>query len=188
MEYKLFFLNNLHDSLDMVIAEVDSFLDICDMGDLHCQGIKHIILNLSNSFELVVKYRLQEEHWAFVFADLDKASFDDYINGAFISVDIKSGINRLKNICDVNFLFKSSMNIYKYRNRLIHYTLNGEFEQILRDIAGSMEEISNFVQKEIMDKLPKNAKDDFDGTIKDYKEKATALRALDLKRFKDTSV
>ena len=46
MKYELFFLNNIHDSMETVNVEVDSFLDISSMGDFDQICIKHIILNL----------------------------------------------------------------------------------------------------------------------------------------------
>ena len=32
MRYELFFLNNMHDSMEMVNAEMESFLDLCNQG------------------------------------------------------------------------------------------------------------------------------------------------------------
>lgn len=42
----------------------------------------------------------------------------------------------------------ASMHIYQYRNRLMHYTLNGTFEQLIKDVADSMEEIAEFAEVE----------------------------------------
>ena len=33
MKYELFFLNNIHDSMEMVNVELDSFLDLFSQGD-----------------------------------------------------------------------------------------------------------------------------------------------------------
>ena len=56
MKYELFFLNNIHDSMEMVNVELDSFLDLSSQGDFDELTMKHIILNLANCLELLVKY------------------------------------------------------------------------------------------------------------------------------------
>ncbi len=68
--------------------------------------MKHIILNLANCLQLLVKYRLEQEHWPLFFSDLNKAKYSDYLAGDFINVDVKPGICRLKNICEICIYFK----------------------------------------------------------------------------------
>lgn len=180
MKYFLFFLNNINDSMEMVNSELDSFLDLYNKGCFDELGIKHIILNLANCLELLIKFRLENEHWSLVFADTDKAKYSDYSDGDFVSVDFKSGISRLKNICGADYVFVASIQIYKYRNRLMHYTLNGTFEQIVECIADSMGEISEFAEKEIIKYLPEEAKKDFNDSIAEYRRYITLLKELKL--------
>lgn len=40
-----FFLNNVHDSMEMVNMELDPFLDLSSQGEFDELGIKHFILN-----------------------------------------------------------------------------------------------------------------------------------------------
>ena len=138
MKYELFFLNNIHDSMEMVNVELDPFLDLSSQGDFDELTMKHIILNLANCLELLVKYRLEQEHWTLIFSDLNKAKYSDYLAGDFVCVDVKSGILRLKNVCEMECTFIASMHIYQYRNRLMHYTLNSTFEQIIKDVSDAM--------------------------------------------------
>ena len=161
MKYELFFLNNIHDSMEMVNVELDPFLDLLNQGDFDELTMKHIILNLANCLELLVKYKLEQEHWTLIFSDLNKAKYSNYLIGDFISVDVKSGILRLKNICEMEYIFTNSIHIYQYRNRLMHYTLNGTFEQIIKDVVGAMQEIAEFVEKEVIPDLPQEAQKDF---------------------------
>ena len=46
MKYEFFFLNNIHDSMEMVNAELDPFLDLSRQGVFDELCMKHIILNL----------------------------------------------------------------------------------------------------------------------------------------------
>ena len=69
-------------------------MDLSRQGVFDELCVKHIILNLANCLELIVKYRLEQEHWTLIFSDLNKAKYSDYLEGDFISVDVKSGISR----------------------------------------------------------------------------------------------
>lgn len=176
MKYELFLLNNIHDSLEMVNTEFDPFLSIYDEENyIDSSSIKHIILDLSSALELLIKYRLGQKHWAFIFSDINKATYQSYLNGDFVSVDIKAGISRLKNLCEIQSSFTASIHIYQYRNHLMHYTLTGMVEQILKDISNSMLEISVFIEEEIISFLPPAAVKDFKDTIESYRIYANTL-------------
>ena len=178
MKYELYFLNNIHDSMEMVNVELDPFLDLYSQGYFDNLSIKHIILNLANCLELLVKYRLEQEHWTLIFSDLNKAKYSSYLDGDFVSVDFKSGISRLKNICEIRYPFIASTHIYQYRNRLIHYTLNNTYGQLIKDVAEAMNEVAEFVENEIMQELPDEAKKNFQNTITDYRNYTKILNEL----------
>ena len=178
MKYELFFLNNIHDSMETVNVELDSFLDLYRQGYIDDLGLKHIILNLANCLELFIKYRLEQEHWTLIFSDLNKTKYSNYLDGDFVSVDIKSGISRLSNICEIKYPFVASTRIYQYRNRLMHYALNGTFEQIINDVSEAMNEVAEFVENEIIQGLPETAQKDFQNSIASYKNYAKVLGEL----------
>ena len=73
MKYELFFLNNIHDSMEMVNVELDSFLDLSSQGYFDELTMKHVILNLANCLELLVKYRRDLEEGTLVVSEGDKA-------------------------------------------------------------------------------------------------------------------
>lgn len=50
----------------------------------------------------------------------------------------------------MKYVFTSSIHIYQYRNRLMHYTLISTFEQIIEDVANAMKEIEEFIKKEAL--------------------------------------
>ena len=80
----------------------------------------------------------------------------------------------------MDYAFVASMHIYQYRNRLMHYTLNSTFEQLIKDVADSMKEIAEFVEKEIIKDLPQEAKKDFRDTVAGYRKYAETLKKLKL--------
>lgn len=107
-------------------------------------------MNLANCLELIVKYRLEQEHWTLIFSDLNKAKYLDYLEGDFVSVDVKSEIFRLKNIYEMEYLFTDYIHVYQYKNILMNYIPIGTFKQIIRDVSDAVKEIAEFVEKEII--------------------------------------
>lgn len=180
MKYEVYFLNNMLDAMEEVNVNLQAFLDLC-YGEKYYDmlGIKHIIVNLSNSFELLLKYRLLVEHWAFVFADVNKAKVGDFETGNFTSVDTKNALNRVHNICEVEQKFSACLSINRYRNQLMHYTLKDIFEKIVEDIVGAMKEIILFVEQEICEHLPEGALEEILKIIQEYKEHIEGLEKLD---------
>ncbi|WP_053362550.1 hypothetical protein [Bacillus sp. FJAT-27251] len=88
---------------------------------------KYAILHLSAGLELILKARLQKEHWSLVFDDINKANFDVFNEGEFKSVIFENLITRLEGICKVAIDFKAKRKIQslkKYRNRIEHFDLN----------------------------------------------------------------
>lgn len=85
---------------------------------------KHALLSLSTGLELLLKARLESEHWSLLFAKVDNASTGRYRTGNFISVDFKTALNRLKNISNVEVSEaeeKELLKIRNIRNRLQHF-------------------------------------------------------------------
>lgn len=183
MKFEIYFLNNIHDSLEVVNTEADCFIDLCEQNCYDACTVKQMILNLANCLELLVKYRLTEEHWSLIFSDINKAKYDDFISGNFISIDLKSGIKRLQNICNIKHDFTESEQIYKYRNSLMHYTLKTDsFEQVIKRIALSMCEVISFINEEIMRSIPEAAINDFANSIKEYQRYSDLLLKIDFTR------
>jgi hypothetical protein len=58
----------------------------------------------------------------------------------------------------------------------MHYTLNGTFEQIIKDVVGAMQEIAEFVEKEVIPDLPQEAQKDFQDSLADYRKYAILLK------------
>lgn len=62
-EFDIPLLNNISDALSITTAELQSYLDLLHDDNIHYPySIKHVIINLSTSMELLIKYRLLEEH------------------------------------------------------------------------------------------------------------------------------
>lgn len=58
-------LNNISDALSIVNGELQSYFDLLHDDNIHYPySIKHVVINLSTCMELLIKFRLLEEHWA----------------------------------------------------------------------------------------------------------------------------
>ncbi|MDR2889886.1 MAG: hypothetical protein LBV33_08645 [Lachnospiraceae bacterium] len=96
-------LNNISDALSVVNCELQSYCDLLHDEKVHYPySLKQAIINLSNCLELLIKYRLLVEHWGFIFDDVNKAKAISLDSGDFISVSFNKGIERLRNICNID--------------------------------------------------------------------------------------
>jgi hypothetical protein len=152
-EFDIPLLNNIDDALSIANNELESYLDLLhDENIHHAYSIKQAIINLSSCMELLIKFRLLQEHWAFLFDDINKAKQHNLDTGNFVSVSFVRGIERLHNLCgiDTSTYFTSSQQLQKYRNRIVHFTLCDNFGAILKAVIGGIRDICAFASDEIL--------------------------------------
>ncbi len=90
------------------------------------KDLKYAILHLSAGLELVLKERLKLEHWSLVFEKIEKANWQSYELGEFVSVNIDTCIERLSGICQITFTPKEKealTHLRKMRNKLEHFSI-----------------------------------------------------------------
>jgi len=171
-EFDIPLLNNIADALSITNAELQSYFDLLHCDNVHYPySIKQVIINLSLCMELLIKFRLLEEHWVFLFEDINKANEHNLDTGNFVSVSFVHGIERLQNLCGIDTpkYFTASQQLQKYRNKIVHFTLNDNFGTILKVIIGSIVDIQAFTHDEIIPNI-KN-----DDAIKDIENKLNEL-------------
>lgn len=174
-EFDIPLLNNISDALSIANSELQSYFDLLHDDNIHYPySIKHVIINLSTCMELLIKFRLLEEHWAFLFDDINKAKECNFDTGNFVSVSFVQGIQRLRNLCEIDTqkYFTASQQLQKYRNRAVHFTLNDNFGDILKTVMAAIAEIYNFACDEV---IPYIENDD---AINDIKSELNELSGL----------
>jgi hypothetical protein len=87
------------DLIQNALDYLRSAADYSIKGDT--RSLKYAVLHLDAAIELVLKARLAREHWSLIFENSDKASLQAMSSGDFVSVDIKSALNRLEGIAGV---------------------------------------------------------------------------------------
>ncbi len=122
-----FQLGLLENGLDFVLSAAEH----ADAGTP--RDLKYAALHLVDGIELLIKARLEKEHWTLLFADTDRASQTKLRQGDFRSVDLPMAIERLKNIVGIQIGTEREERlneIRNLRNRLRHYKADLGIEQV----------------------------------------------------------
>lgn len=147
MQLELNVLENGLDFLNKCIYELEDSQD-------HIPSIKYAILHLNSSVELIFKARLTQDHWAFVFEDLNKANFNKYTEGDFKSISLDTALYRLQYICKINLDEKFNRTITrlkKSRNKIEHFHLNENGHQLKTIIYQTLTFLIPFLNSEFND-------------------------------------
>lgn len=118
--------------------------------------LKYSLLHLSSGIELIFKNILLDEHWTYVFQDMNRANQKDFESGNFKSVDSETIITRLENLCDVNIGDNDKKNLKhlrEYRNRTEHFAV----EYNVYAIESIVHKCISILVKVIADKYDENS-------------------------------
>lgn len=113
------------------------------------RDLKYAVLHLSAAVELILKKRLQDEHWSLVFEDINTANVTNYESGDFISVNLKTCILRLSGVCNVIMPEKDKeiiSSFRKKRNRLEHFGVTDSVEAITSSAAEVLSILLDFIK------------------------------------------
>ena len=100
---------------------------LIEMQDENETSIKYAVLHLSAGLELILKSRLQKEHWSFLFEDINKASYQNYVSGNFKSISFDNLLSRLMNVCQIEIsqgTKKRFQDLKASRNKIEHYHMD----------------------------------------------------------------
>jgi hypothetical protein len=138
----------LENGLDFIFTALDHL-----RGDPKPRGLKYAVLHLSAGVELILKDRLRREHWSLVFDNIDKADLETYSSGDFTSVSLKTSIQRLIKICDIDIdsdKQRSLFNLRKSRNRLEHFATVDSPTALKASSAGVLSFTLDFIVNEFV--------------------------------------
>ncbi len=140
----------LENGFDYIINSLNKLKTIeLNMGNKYT--IKYIIRDLISGIEIILKYRLECDNWAFVINDLDKLAINNYENGDFVSVTLEQSIDRLKKLCNVSMKKEDELtliNLKLIRNKIEHFKLNLNQEETISLVYNSITVILNFIDRE----------------------------------------
>jgi len=118
------------------------------------RNLKYSVLHLFAGVELLLKARLQREHWTLLFMDVEKASPRRLLSGDFKSVDFDSALARLEAIADVKIDSdsRSVLNQLRvHRNKIQHFGAKFSVEAVRAQIADAANFVVDFVKEQLED-------------------------------------
>jgi len=136
---------------------IDNALDFIEhsLEIIHTQQkdrLKYSVLHLSAGVELIMKVRLEHEHWSLLFQKLDTADYSMLEKGDFISVDSDTSIKRLEKVCRIQVdpqFITTIKKLRKLRNQIEHFSFVVREEQVKAIIVRTLYSLLNFIDDEI---------------------------------------
>lgn len=146
----------IENGLDFVLSSLNPIVKSTNQHDL-----KYSILHLSAGTELILKERLRREHWTLIFNKTDSANLNGLKSGDFQSVNLDNLLNRLENICEIQFEDsekKYLKELKKRRNRIEHFEFKENDTAIKSLTSKVLSVIFTFIQEHFpRDTLTKNS-------------------------------
>jgi len=179
-------LVNMRRTINQVNRELESYLDMDknfqeDIIDLD-EMLSQVICDLNSFIELCIKFRLMQEHWAFIFDDINNASEDMLESGDFYSVTLVKGVKRLKNLCDNSISLDECLKLNKLRNKVQHFTLTPEpLTNVLTILSSAMIQTSDFVVSHVLPYIDiKDAITEFTSIYTELKSNGNELKRISM--------
>jgi len=94
----------------------------------------------------LVKVVLLEEHWTFIFDDINKATKKKFDDGDFTSVSFVRGVERLNNLCCIATPLDNCVKLYKLRNKIQHLDFQEPLANVLSILSRAIVEVLEFVR------------------------------------------
>lgn len=160
--------------LDLIDNAIDFLLSAAENAELdEPRAWKYGLLHLVDGVELVLKARLQEEHWSLLFQDVNKASNEALARGDFQSVDLETCFKRLQGIAGVTISeseIRDLRSMGGVRNSARHFAIDIELEQLKSYLAKGLNFVLTFADANLQDGVPEDARAELYAHLQDFQE------------------
>jgi|GEM_PF-3112687 len=122
-------------------------------GQANARDLKYAILHLAAGIEVLLKARLQREHWTLILANVDSATPAKYESGEFQSISSETALRRLRDIAGIQIGdadFARVRAILEKRNRLQHHGLIDSTEAVSSVAAQALDFLLTFVDRDLV--------------------------------------
>ena len=160
--------------LDYLLSVVDHLA-----GEPGPRDLKYAVLHLQAATEVLLKARLQQEHWSLVLKDPGRADRAKFDKGDFETCGTVDAVKRLRNIVGVDISPKSESAVSELattRNALQHYGLTASTYAVESRAATVLDFLLDFVNKHLLPELDdeheaetEKAMDEIAGRLDDIK-------------------
>ncbi|MEV6477697.1 hypothetical protein [Streptomyces sp. NPDC051657] len=143
------------DYLLSVIASLAS--DEEEWGWVSARDLKYSVLHLQAAAEVLLKYRLQQEHWTLVFAEPGKARREELADGSLTSCTPAQTVDRLRRIVGLPIGDKDATaltRLAKTRNALQHYGLTDSARAVEARTVEVLDFLVRFLDEQLLPALP----------------------------------
>jgi hypothetical protein len=148
-------------------------------GEPDARDLKYAVLHLQAATEVLLKARLQREHWSLVLKEPGRADRAKFDKGEFESCSTTEAVTRLRGIVGVKISEKDTKEIDKLaktRNALQHYGLTDSAHAIEARAAKVLDILLDFITEHLMPGLrgedanhAEEAMDDIRGPLNEMK-------------------
>lgn len=149
VEYKL-----LANGLDFILSSGNQLKQLSNTSEEKSikQLLKYSLLHLFSGIELILKYRLLQEHWTYVYADMNKADKKAFLLGDFQSASIEELFIRLSRLCNIEVQQHTKKEIGKLkelRNKAMHFEVSGNLHAIESRINKNIGFVIRFISENL---------------------------------------
>ncbi|MFD9319214.1 MULTISPECIES: hypothetical protein [unclassified Streptomyces] len=145
------------------------------------RNLKYAVLHLQAAAEVLLKARLQLEHWSLVFKDPALANRRKFEDGDFESCTTSSALTRLRQIANIAIdekSIKAIETLSKSRNALQHYGLKTSARAVESRAAQVLDFLITFVHDQLLPELPGTEVDEVIGDLDYAGEKLRTIRSF----------
>ncbi|MFF1451073.1 hypothetical protein ACFVYF_23485 [Streptomyces sp. NPDC058274] len=145
------------------------------------RDLKYAVLHLQAATEVLLKSRLQLEHWALVFERPEKASREDFEKADFPSCGTTDALKRLKDIAGIDLGVSGSIDnnlnkLVKWRNALQHYGLTVPAPAVEKLAANVLDFLLVFVRDQLRPALEPRERHALDREMESVSEGLAAIK------------
>lgn len=130
-----------------------SVVDLLLADPLGPRELKYAVIHLNAAAEVLLKARLQDEHWSLVFDDPRKATRRAFASGTFTSCTMADAVTRLRDTAQVA-LTDDEQNALKRlgqdRNALQHYGLTHSARAVESRTGQALDFLLRFLKEELL--------------------------------------
>lgn len=151
-----------------------------DHGEPNPRDLKYAVLHLQAAVEVLLKARLQIEHWSLVVKDATKTSKQSYLSGDFESLTQVETIRKLSAVLGIDIAERDKqtlLSLAKTRNALQHWGLAESAPAVEARAADVLDFLIRFVDQHLLDSLDADARQEIDEDMRRVRDRLTGIRA-----------
>jgi hypothetical protein len=150
-------------------------------GQPKAQDLKYGILHLAAGIEVLLKARLQREHWTLILAKVDEATPAKYKSGDFISISAETALRRLRDVVGVEIGdddIACVTAILKKRNRLLHHGLVDSTEAVASVAARALDFLLSYIDRHLIQGATPESRQVINASLAEVRDKLSDIKAF----------